>query len=190
MRQSLHFPDPIPDTRYIHLDCFHQFPIRFNSPIPCHYFKSFNLIFNLCYLLALLFILNSVIYFNFNLHKCYHLFFVIYRTRNIAPTFFVSIDIYKIFYIKKPGQILHCPSFFQPFLHDVKSTNKPTTTITNHTIVTTSFKSSFITFLFILILQMDYDIVALGRTTSPLLYWILSIIILITAIRVPISNAS
>ncbi len=73
---------------------FHHFQFRVvNSPIPCHYFKSVSSDIQSLLPSCSPLILNSVIYFNFNLHKCYHLFFVIYRTRNVAPTFLMSISI-------------------------------------------------------------------------------------------------
>ena len=50
--------------------------------------------------------------------------------------------------------------------------------------------SSFKIFFIILIFQMDYGIFRQGRFPSPGTYWILSIIILMTAMRVPISKAS
>lgn len=50
--------------------------------------------------------------------------------------------------------------------------------------------SSFKIFFIILIFQMDYGIFRQGRFRSPGTYRILSIITLITAMRVPISKAS
>ena len=62
----------------------------------------------------------------------------------------------------------------------------PTTTMTNQMIDNTNLKIFFI----ILILQTDFDIFLSGRISLPGVYWILSITILMTAMRVPISRAS
>ena len=62
----------------------------------------------------------------------------------------------------------------------------PITIMINRAIEIASSKISF----FILILQMDYDIFSGGEVSLPVPYWMLSIIILMTAMRVPISKAS
>lgn len=62
----------------------------------------------------------------------------------------------------------------------------PVTIIINQITDNTNLKISFN----ILILQMDFVIVAVGRFSLPAFYWMLSIIILITAMSVPISNTS
>ena len=77
-----------------------------------------------------------------------------------------------------------------PYTTYFNSRINPTTTTINSITATTSFKNSFIVSFFILILQTDFDIIVLGRRTSPPHYWMLSRIILMTITRVPISRAS